>query len=110
MTTSWPPPNGVTVRTSMDLGAAIRGARSARSWTQADLADRAGVGREWLVAVERGRHVRAEVGMVLRVLAALNVTLRITQASEPEDGTRAPDEQRIDLGALLDAMSRRGSA
>jgi HTH-type transcriptional regulator / antitoxin HipB len=69
--------------TALELGVIIREARGARGWTQAELAGRAGVGRQWLVAMERGRHSRAEIGLVLRVLSVLGVEL---SARLPSDG------------------------
>lgn len=62
-----------TVRTPADLGAAIRAARRLLDLTQAELAQRAGVSRQWLVAVEQG-HGRAELGKVNAVLHAVGLT------------------------------------
>lgn len=62
-----------------DLGAAIRAARRARGWSQAGLACAAGVGRQWLNAVEQG-HARAEAAKVLAVLAALDLEATTTAA------------------------------
>jgi y4mF family transcriptional regulator len=62
------------VRDATDLGAAIRAARRARGLTQAELAKRAGVGRQWLVTVERG-HPRAEFGLLTAVLNELGLEL-----------------------------------
>ncbi|MDE2662094.1 MAG: helix-turn-helix transcriptional regulator [Gemmatimonadota bacterium] len=63
-------------RTSIELGLLIRKARHARGMTQADLARAAGVGRQWIVAIEAGKP-RAELGKVFQVLAALDVSLSI---------------------------------
>jgi y4mF family transcriptional regulator len=68
-----------------ELGAAIRAARRAQGLSQAELAERAGVGRQWLVAVEKG-HERAEVGKVSAVLAALDLQLTVSRAT-PRTGT-----------------------
>jgi y4mF family transcriptional regulator len=61
-------------RNARDAGAAIRAARLSRRLTQGQLAERAGVGRQWLVAVEKG-HDRAELAKFTAVLSALGVTL-----------------------------------
>ena len=61
-------------RNANDVAATIRAARRARGLTQAQLADRAGVGRQWLVALEKG-HDRAELGKVISVMGALGLTL-----------------------------------
>ena len=74
------------MRTAADVGAAIRAARRADGLTQAQLAERAGVGRQWLVALERG-HDRAELGKVVAVLAALGLRAD-THADTPPPGRR----------------------
>jgi putative transcriptional regulator len=40
----------------MGTGNHIRSLRDAKSWTQADLADRLGVSRQTVIAIERGRY------------------------------------------------------
>ncbi|MDX6264481.1 MAG: hypothetical protein QOH84_6169 [Kribbellaceae bacterium] len=62
------------VHTVRDLGAAVREARSHQGLTQAELARRAGVSRDWLVRLEQG-HPRLEVQLVLDVLAAAGLAL-----------------------------------
>jgi len=64
------------VRTPADLGAAIRDRRRQLGLDQATLAKRIGVSRQWIIAIERGRS-RAEVGLVLRALDALEIRLNI---------------------------------
>lgn len=63
-----------------ELGAMIRRARKERGWTQDDLAVRAGISRRTLVALEGG-NPRGEVGIVVRVIAALDRELAITERS-----------------------------
>ena len=70
----------VNIRTPLDLGLIIRQQRRQLGLNQTDLASRVGVGRQWIVAVERGK-AGAELGLVLRTLAALDLTLTV-------DGTR----------------------
>ncbi len=70
-------------RVPQDIGAAIRASRRAQGWTQGELADRAEVGRQWLVAVEHG-HAGAELGMVLRVLGALGLGLATIESTAAE--------------------------
>lgn len=48
--------------------------------TQAELAERAGVSRRWLIALERGRGQRAELGKILDTLDALGLDLTVTRA------------------------------
>lgn len=44
------------------------------------LAERAGVGRQWLVAVEQGKS-GAELGLVLRTLGALDLSLAVAETT-----------------------------
>jgi transcriptional regulator with XRE-family HTH domain len=66
--------------------------------TQAELARRAGVSREWLVRLERG-HPRLEMQLVLDTLAAVGLTLTAT-----EDGT-AGTAQETRWSRVLTALS-----
>lgn len=59
------------VRSARDLGAVVRSERQAANLTQADLAERAGVTREWLVKFEKGAP-GAQLGKTLSVLNALH--------------------------------------
>jgi transcriptional regulator with XRE-family HTH domain len=81
------------VRTARDLGSAVRDARLRRGWTQAELADRIGASRQWVVSFERGK-ATAEVGTALRAIAALGAVLDVVPTPNT-DGL-------IDLDELLD--------
>jgi HTH-type transcriptional regulator/antitoxin HipB len=69
-------------RTVSALGAAVREHRRRLGLTQAALADLAGVGREWVVALESG-HPRAQLGRVLQVVAALGLVVELAPAPQP---------------------------
>ena len=86
------------VRTVTDVGAVIRTARAECGWTQAELASRAGVSRRWVSATEAGDAQRTELARVLRVLAALGVSLTATMSGEVAVPPAAP---RFDLAAHL---------
>jgi y4mF family transcriptional regulator len=75
-----------------DLGLYVRDRRRLLGLTQADLAASAQVSRRWLSDLEAGKPT-AEVGLVFKVLHALDVAL---DASPNELG---PDD--IDLDAVL---------
>jgi HTH-type transcriptional regulator/antitoxin HipB len=64
------------IRTPLDLGLAIRDRRRKLKLSQTDLARKAGVGRQWVVAIEHGK-TRAELGLVLRTLSALGLSLTV---------------------------------
>jgi y4mF family transcriptional regulator len=76
-----------------ELAAVVRRVRKEKGWTQATLAQAAGVGREWVIHLEKARP-GVELGLVMLTLRALGVRLRI----EPP----APVETEIDLGQILD--------
>lgn len=81
-----------------DLMTMVATRRRDLSWTQAELATRAGVSRRWVSLFESG-HEKAEVGRVLAVLDALGVRLE----ADTGDGTGStPDEDVPDLRIALD--------
>ena len=82
----------VIVRTARDLGAAVRDARLRQGWTQAELADRIDVSRQWVSSLERGK-TTAELGIALRAVAALGLIANIVDSP--------PGEAGIDLDRLL---------
>ena len=62
------------VRTPTALGSLIRARRRELNLDQSELAARVGTSRQWIIAVEKGKP-KAELGLVLRTLAALKLTL-----------------------------------
>lgn len=72
--------------TVRDLGAAVRQRRREAGLTQAVVAQRAGVSRQWLSGFESGKNPAAELGKVLDLLAALHLRLDLTAAPPPEAG------------------------
>ena len=93
------------IRTPLDLGLVIRQRRRLLGLNQTDLASRVGVGRQWIVAIEQGK-ARAELGLVLRTIAALDLTLAVDgggDASMRKDSSVAP----IDIDAVVDAAKGR---
>lgn len=83
----------MNLTTVNDIAALVRQTRRKRGWTQARLAEQAGVGREWIVSLEKAKPT-LELVLVLRTLKALNLTLSLNPQSElPEDA--------IDLKALF---------
>ncbi len=67
------------VRTVRDLGAMVRTTRRAHGLTQADLADRLRVSRDWVVRLEQGSS-RLETQKVLDALGVLGLTLEVANA------------------------------
>ena len=85
------------IRTPRDLGAAIRDRRRRRGWSQRELAEKVGASRQWVNEVEKGK-IRTEIGLALRALDALDVTLRLDcdDRAHDEDGSLGIDHVGID--------------
>lgn len=77
-----------------DLAASVRGRRADLGLSQAELAVRAHVSRQWIGELERGK-ATAEIGLVIRVLDALGLQLAVTESD-------APSADAAYLDALLD--------
>ena len=90
----------MSIRTTSQAAAAIRGRRRTLGLTQAEVAARAGVSRKWVYEFEAG-HRGAEVGNLLAVLAALGLLMEFRQ----DDQTA--NEGAIDLRALVEALVTR---
>ncbi len=88
------------IRTATDLGAIIRERRRQRRIGQAELARTIGVGRQWVVAIERGQP-GAEIGLVLRALDSLGIRLDTKTGSDAD----APPPA-VDIDAIV-ASSRK---
>jgi transcriptional regulator with XRE-family HTH domain len=71
-----------------DLAASVRQARRRLSWTQAELAERSGVSRDWIIGLERAKPSQ-EIALVLRTLKALDLTLSVGSRKR-SDGTHIP--------------------
>ncbi len=96
------------IRTSTALGAALRDRRRHLGWNQEELARKIGVRRQWIIAVEKGKP-RAELGLVLRALDALDLRLSIAPRSSPhvdrDDGSDI--DRAVDIDAIVEKAARR---
>jgi len=81
----------VKIQTASDLGALVRDRRGAQGLSQQALALRAGVSVRWLKAFEAGKST-AEIGLALRTLGALDLTLTVVDA---------PASSSVDLEDVL---------
>ena len=90
------------VRTSTELGLLIRERRRALGLDQQALAKKVGVSRLWVIEIEKGKP-RAEVGLVLRALLALDLDLDVS--AEP---TATPVKRRAEAISVpdIDAIVR----
>jgi HTH-type transcriptional regulator / antitoxin HipB len=80
-----PEPRTYNARSALRLGRSLVSLRKSRGLTQAALAERARVSRQWLITAERGESDRLEIGRLMQVLDALDATLTIQ-----DDGQVAP--------------------
>ena len=93
------------VRTATDLGAFIRERRVKLAMDQSDLAEKAGTSRKWIVEVEQGKP-RAEIGLVLRTLKALGVSLDLA-ADRAQKTVAASEPGNADINNILDSLKKR---
>ena len=93
------------IRTAADLGALIRERRVKLGMDQSDLAEKAGTSRKWIVEVEQGKQ-RAEIGLVLRTLKALGVSLDIG-VDRTQKVSAASESGNVDINNILDSLKKR---
>ena len=77
-----------------DLSSSIRARRKKLGLSQAALAEKIGVRRYWVIDVEKGKST-AEVGLILRALRALDMTIHL----QPRDHPKLTSD--IDLSDIL---------
>jgi HTH-type transcriptional regulator/antitoxin HipB len=70
-------------RTPRQIGDIVQRARKQRAWTQAQLAERAGLRQETISVIETGKRP-AKLGSILAVLAALDLEIRIDRRSKSD--------------------------
>jgi transcriptional regulator with XRE-family HTH domain len=76
----------IHLQTAEQLGAAIRLKRREKGLTQSGLAELLGAERKWVINLESGNS-KAEIGLVLRALEALDLRAFLVDSNEPK--TRA---------------------
>ena len=87
------------IRTARDMGARVRTLRTQAGLSQAELAGRVGVSRQWLIDFEHGKDT-VELGLALATLRSLGAELRI-DLDPPSKGPK-PVDQRYDGLAIGD--------
>lgn len=80
-----------------ELAAAVRAERKRLGLSQSALAKKAGVGRDWIIGLEKAKPT-AEIGLVLRTLKSLGLSVQLGSASEVSE-VHPPNQ--IHLGELL---------
>jgi HTH-type transcriptional regulator / antitoxin HipB len=91
------------IRTPRDIGLIIRENRRRLGLGQAELAQRVGVSRQWLLGVEKGKR-RVDAALLLKTLTALGLSLdvRDDRATHAQASPRA-----VDIDAVVAAARRR---
>jgi HTH-type transcriptional regulator / antitoxin HipB len=98
------------VRTTEEIGLRIRDRRLQLGWSQAQLAERVGKTRQWVINLERGKP-GAGLGLVLRVLSALDLVVDVRERARKggSSGSAAARQERVrdQPGSLLDSVVER---
>ncbi|MGH2904119.1 MAG: helix-turn-helix domain-containing protein [Solirubrobacteraceae bacterium] len=89
-----------------DIAAAARGRRLSLGLSQAEVATRARVSRQWISEFEAGKPA-AELRLVIQLLDALGLRLTLDQDDGGDRGDRASSVRTVDLDALLDDYGQR---
>ncbi len=99
------------IRTPADLGALIRDRRTKLGMEQRALAEKAGVSRQWIVEVEKGKP-RAEIGLLLRTIDALGIGLEAENKAPGSFGAVIPvtGRNRKPAGNDVSGKKRGGAA
>jgi HTH-type transcriptional regulator/antitoxin HipB len=92
------------IRTAKDIGALIRDQRKKQQLDQTKLAEKVGVNRRWVLEIERGKP-RAEVGLVLKTLNALGLSLSV-EGDAAARGRGGREIESVDIDAII-ANARR---
>jgi transcriptional regulator with XRE-family HTH domain len=90
------------IRTMHDLVSVARGRRIELGLTQAELASRSGVSRDWVNSFERGKRT-VEISLVFRLFDALGIGVEAMDASAIGDAPDGPPN----LDAFLDGYHKR---
>jgi HTH-type transcriptional regulator/antitoxin HipB len=85
----------MNLRTAEQLGAAIRLKRKEKHLTQSQLANLLGAERKWVINLEAGNS-KAEIGLVLRALEALNLRAFLTDVAKQGTRDTLRDASRLD--------------
>ena len=86
------------VHTPEDIGTFIRDRRKHQKLGQSQLAALIGVNRRWVMEIEGGKP-RAEIGLVMKALAALGVEIQIGTAG-PAD-PQSNELESVDIGSIV---------
>jgi HTH-type transcriptional regulator / antitoxin HipB len=89
------PMRDMYLHTAEQLGAAIRVRRKEKDLTQIELAKLLGAERKWVIKLESG-NAKAEIGLVLRALEALDLRASLAGAEKPGTQGTPLNASRLD--------------
>lgn len=84
-----------------DAAALARGRRRELGFSQAELAKRTGVSRQWVTGFEAGKP-GAELRLVIALFEALGLRLLVGEAGSADRERPEPEAAGVDLDALLE--------
>ena len=76
------------IHTPTEIGLLVQDTRLSRGWSREQLAERIGATRQWVRTLEDGKP-RLELGLTLRALTALGMTLDVTPPSDMRTDSKA---------------------
>ena len=97
------------IRTPAELGALIRDHRTRLGLDQKSLAQKVGVSRQWIVAVEKGKP-GAPIGLLLRTIAVLRIALNAEKEGPGKPkGTSVSHaaDAYVDIDSIIDSARRK---
>lgn len=96
------------LRTSADIGTAIRACREAMGLNQAELAKLAGVGRQWLIQMEKGKPT-AQIEPILKTFEALNLKLlALNEVARDQDNSLSADPRTVEINSIIETLANNG--
>ena len=97
----------IRLRTPREIGLLLRDARKRAKLGQADLAERIGTSRKWVVDAERG-NPGAALGTVLRALDAVGVHVAAAVSTgDASDSRQIIPEAAVDIDAVIENARKR---
>jgi HTH-type transcriptional regulator / antitoxin HipB len=96
------PMKDICLRNAEQLGRAVRLKRQEKGLSQGALAAQLGVGRKWVLHLESG-NPKAELGLVLKVLDALDLRASLGEETPPS----SDKDSRVSGPSRLDEVFRR---
>ncbi|MGA1343972.1 MAG: helix-turn-helix domain-containing protein [Hyphomonas sp.] len=96
------------LRTPADIGTAIRACREARGLNQAELARLAGVGRQWLIQMEKGKPT-VLIEPILKTFEALNLKLMaLNEVEREQENSLSANSITADINSVIEILVENG--